>query len=124
MESVRSNLRYEWKKYLMALWMIGITTFVVSMDMKVRHLVTRVQNIDATMDSIEGIVSGSDYTLGNIEKKVGDICISCSSNFHSTWFASFVSFHSKDRSICLGDPSRRFGRHVGLCGCVSSASSG
>ena len=73
MESVRSNLRYEWKKYLMALWMIGITAFVVSMDIKVRHLVTRVQDIDATMGSIEGIVSGSDYTLGNIEKKVVEL---------------------------------------------------
>jgi len=70
MESVRSNLRYEWKKYLIALWMICITAFVFHMDMKIRALVTRVQNINATMDSIEGIVSGSDYTLGNIEKKV------------------------------------------------------
>jgi hypothetical protein len=70
MESVRSNLRYEWKKYLIALWMICITAFVFHMDMKIRGLVTRVQNIDATMGSIEGIVSGSDYTLGNIEKKV------------------------------------------------------
>jgi len=70
MESVKSNLRYEWKKYLIALWMIGITAFVFHMDMKVRQLVTKVQNIDATMGSIEGIVSGSDYTLGIIEKKV------------------------------------------------------
>jgi len=70
MESVKSNLRYEWKKYLIALWMIGITAFVLHMDIKVRQLVTKVQNIDATMSSIEGIVSGSDYTLGNIEKKV------------------------------------------------------
>lgn len=70
MESVRSNLRYEWKKYLIALWMICITAFVFHMDMKIRSLVTRVQNINATMGSIEGIVSGSDYTLGNIEKKV------------------------------------------------------
>jgi hypothetical protein len=70
MESVRSNLRYEWKKYLIALWMICITAFVFHMDMKVRDLVTRVQNINATMGSIEGIVSGSDYTLGNLEKEV------------------------------------------------------
>ena len=70
MESIRSNLRYEWKKYLIALWMICITAFVFHMDIKIRHLVMRVQNIDATMGSIEGIVSGSDYTLGNIEKKV------------------------------------------------------
>ena len=70
MESVKSNLRYEWKKYLIALWMIGTTAFVFHMDMKVRQLVTKVQNIDATMGSIEGIVSGSDYTLGIIEKKV------------------------------------------------------
>jgi hypothetical protein len=70
MESVRSNLRYEWKKYLIALWMIGITAFVFHTDMQVRQLVTRVQNIDATMGSIEGIVIGSDYTLGNLEKKI------------------------------------------------------
>ena len=70
MESVRSNLRYEWKKYLIALWMICITAFVFHMDMKVRQLVTKVQHIDATMGSIEGIVIGSDNTLGNIEKKV------------------------------------------------------
>jgi len=70
MESVRSNLRHEWKKYLIALWMIGITAFVFQMDMKVRHLVNRIQNIDSTMGSIEGVVSGSDYTLGAIEEKV------------------------------------------------------
>ena len=70
MESIRSNLHYEWKKYLIALWMICITAFVFHMDMKVRQLVTKVQKIDATMGSIEGIVIGSDYTLGNIEKKV------------------------------------------------------
>ena len=70
MESVRSNLRHEWIKYLIALWMIGITAVVFHMEMKVRSLVTRVHNIDATMGSIEGIVSGSDYTLGNIEKEI------------------------------------------------------
>jgi hypothetical protein len=70
MESFSSNLRYEWKKYLVALWMIGITAFVFQMDMKVRQLVTRIQTIDSTMESIEGVVSGSDYTLGMIEKKV------------------------------------------------------
>jgi len=70
MESISSNLRYEWKKYLVALWMIGITAFVFQMDMKVRHLVTRIQTIDSTMESVEGVVSGSDYTLGMIEKKV------------------------------------------------------
>lgn len=73
MESVRSNLRYEWIKYLIALWMIIITAFVFHMDMKVRQLVTKVQKIDATMGSIEGIVIGSDYTLGNIEKKVVEL---------------------------------------------------
>ncbi len=70
MESVRSNLRYEWKKYLIALWMICVTAFVFHMDIKVRQLVTKVQNMEATMGSIEGVVSGSDYTLGSIEKKV------------------------------------------------------
>jgi len=70
MESFSSNLRYEWKKYFVALWMIGITAFVFQMDMKVRQLVTRIQTIDSTMESIEGVVSGSDYTLGMIERKV------------------------------------------------------
>ena len=70
MESVRSNLRYEWKKYVEALWMIGITVFVFQIDTKVRRLVDRIHTIASTVESVEGVVSGSDYTLGTIEKQV------------------------------------------------------
>ncbi len=70
MESARSNIRYEWKKYVVALWMIGITIFVFQMDTKVRNLVDRIQTIASTVESMEGVVSGSDYTLGTIERQV------------------------------------------------------
>jgi len=70
MESARSNLRYEWKKYVVALWMIGITVFVFQIDTKVRSLVDRIHTIASTVESVEGLVSGSDYTLGTIEQQV------------------------------------------------------
>jgi hypothetical protein len=73
MESFRSNIKYEWKKYLVALWMIAITGLVFNMDMKIKRLVARVESINATMGSIEGIVSGSDYTLSNIEKRIATL---------------------------------------------------
>ena len=70
MESLRSNLRYEWKKYVVALWIILVTVFVFNMNIKLNRLATRIEKIDSTMSSTEGIVSGSDYTLGNIEQKI------------------------------------------------------
>lgn len=73
MESLRSNLRYEWKKYVVALWMILVTIFVFSMNNKINRLITKIETIDSTMSSTEGIVSGSDYTLGNIEQKISSL---------------------------------------------------
>jgi hypothetical protein len=73
MESLRSNLRYEWKKYVVALWMILISVFVFNMNVKINRLIARIETIDSTMGSTEGIVSGSDYTLGNIEQKIASL---------------------------------------------------
>jgi len=70
MESMRSNLRYEWKKYIVALWMILMTAFFLNINIKVTGLIARIDTIESTVGGIEGIVSGSDYTLGNIEQHI------------------------------------------------------
>jgi hypothetical protein len=70
MESFRSNLRYEWKKYFVALWMILMTAFFLNINIKINGMITRIDKIESTMGGIEGIVSGSDYTLGNIESSI------------------------------------------------------
>ena len=70
MESFRSNLRYEWKKYIVALWMILITAFFININIKINGMIARIDKIESTMGGIEGIVSGSDYTLGNIESDI------------------------------------------------------
>jgi hypothetical protein len=70
MESFRSNIRFEWKKYIVALWMILMTALFVNINMKINGMITRIDVIESTMGGIEGIVSGSDYTLGNIESDI------------------------------------------------------
>ena len=71
MESILSNIKHEWKVYLLALWMVCLTAMLINLNTRIQALTRTVNEIDSTMDSIEGIVSGSDYTLGNLEKKVG-----------------------------------------------------
>jgi hypothetical protein len=70
MESFQSNLRYEWKKYVVALWMILMTVFFININIKINGMIARIDTIESTMGGIEGIVSGSDYTLGNIESDI------------------------------------------------------
>lgn len=70
MESFQSNARYEWKKYIVALWMILMTAFFININLKINGLIGRINKIESTVGGIEGIVSGSDYTLGNIESVI------------------------------------------------------
>jgi len=73
MESFQSNFRREWKKYIVAAWMILMTAFFLNINLKINELISRTNAIESTMSSIEGIVSGSDYTLGNIETTLGKL---------------------------------------------------
>jgi hypothetical protein len=70
MESILNNIKHEWKVYLLAIWMVCLTAMLINFNARVDFLARKVNQIDSTLGGIEGIVSGSDYTLGNLEKKV------------------------------------------------------
>ena len=67
MVSLRVDLRHQWKTYLVGLWMVLATLFFLTITTKIDGLIISINKVESTLGSVEGVVSGSDFTLKNME---------------------------------------------------------
>jgi hypothetical protein len=73
MQRVVTHLKKEWKAYVMALWMIGVSGFLFHLEGQVRSLQRRSQKISSDMDAMEGILISTDGNVKVIKKQVDDM---------------------------------------------------
>ena len=66
-------LKKEWKALLIALWLIGITYYLISMKGQVSELQDQGAQIRSTLDSVESVVISTDANIVNMAKKVDGI---------------------------------------------------
>ena len=65
-----ANFFKEWKIYLLLVGMVLIAGYLFYLDGKIENLAGRISRLGTTIESIEGITTGTDYTLKQIETKV------------------------------------------------------
>ena len=68
-----ANQLKEWKLYVLIVGMIVTAGYLYYLDGKIEKLAARLDQVGSTIESIEGIASGTDYTLKQIESKVTEI---------------------------------------------------
>ena len=66
-------LRKEWKALLIAIWLIGITIYLVGMRDQVTELQKQSIQTGSTLDSVESIILSTDANIVSVVKKVDEI---------------------------------------------------
>ena len=74
-----SGFSREWKIYLLLIGMIAIAGYLYLIDGKIQKLEQHLDQVASTIESVEGITTGTDYTLKEIEAQVSRIEIQVSS---------------------------------------------
>ena len=73
MNSRISNVTREWKIYVLLIGMVVIAGYLYHLDGKIAKLADRLNQVSSTIESVEGITTGTDYTLKEIEAQVDRI---------------------------------------------------
>lgn len=66
-----SNLKKEWKVYIMAVWMVGVTGFLYYLNEQARAVNHASQKLSSDVDSIESILISTDSNVAQVKKQVG-----------------------------------------------------
>jgi hypothetical protein len=73
MDKVITHLKKTWKVYIMGIWMIGVSGFLVYLNGQVRTLNQASMKLSSDVDSIESILIGADGNVAAMKKKVDDM---------------------------------------------------
>lgn len=70
MEKVIAHLKETWKLYIIAIWMIGVTGFLVQLNGRFDRLQQRVLKLVSDVDAIESILASTDHNVAEVKKTV------------------------------------------------------
>ena len=73
MENFSARLKKEWKVYVMALWMIGITGFLVYLNHAIQETRRASAKLISDVGSIESILISTDANVAHIKEKVDEM---------------------------------------------------
>ena len=73
MSEFMGRLKREWKVYVMAIWMIGVTGFLVYLNTMVQDVRQTCQKLDSDIGSIESILISTDGNVVEMKKRVDDM---------------------------------------------------
>ena len=73
MRSVVAHLKKEWKVYVMALWMIGVSGFLFYLNGQVQSLQQRGLKLSSDMGAMEGVLISTDGNVKAIKTQVDDM---------------------------------------------------
>ena len=73
MQKVIAHLKKEWKVYVMAIWMIGVTGFLYHLNGQVQAIKQTSVKLSSDVDSIESILISTDSNVAEVKKQVGEI---------------------------------------------------
>lgn len=73
MQKVVVQMKKEWKVYVMAIWMIGVTGFLYYLNGQVQVVKQTSVKLSSDVDSIESILISTDGNVAEVKKQVGEI---------------------------------------------------
>ena len=73
MNELIAHLKKEWKLYIMAIWMIGVTGFLVYLNTVVQDVRQSCVKLSSDVDSIESILISTDANVAEMKKKIDDM---------------------------------------------------
>jgi hypothetical protein len=73
METFVAHIKKEWKVYVMAIWMIGVTGFLFHLNGQVQEIKQTSIKLSSDVDSIESILISTDNNVADVKKQVEDM---------------------------------------------------
>ena len=73
MENVVTHMKKEWKNYVMAIWMIGVTGFLYHLNEQILVIKQTSMKLSSDVDSIESIFISTDSNVAEVKKQVDEI---------------------------------------------------
>ena len=70
METAVAHIRKEWKVYVMAVWMIGVTGFLYNLNEQVREIKQTSIKLSSDVDAIESIFISTDNNVADVKRQV------------------------------------------------------
>ncbi|MBC2711252.1 MAG: hypothetical protein HGJ94_09735 [Desulfosarcina sp.] len=71
MEKFVAHMKKEWKVYVMAIWMIGVTGFLYYLNGQIQSVKQTNVKLSSDVDSIESILISTDSNVAEVKKQVG-----------------------------------------------------
>ena len=65
------NLDRDWKVYVLLVGILVVIGLMVHTQVKLNQMQSRIDRVASTLESVEGIITGTDYTLGGLQQQVG-----------------------------------------------------
>jgi hypothetical protein len=65
------NLNKDWKMYALLVGIVVVIGLMINTQMKLSQMQGRIERVASTLESVEGIATGTDYTLGALQQQVG-----------------------------------------------------
>lgn len=73
MDNAVAHLKKNWKVYLMAVWMIGVTGSLYHLNEQVRGVQQKAVKLGSTVDSIESILISTDSNVADMKKQMEEM---------------------------------------------------
>ena len=73
MNDIIAHLKKEWKRYIMALWMIAVTGFMVHLNNVVQDVKQTSIKVSSDVDSVESVLISTDANVAEMKKQVKEM---------------------------------------------------
>ena len=73
MQTISAYLKKEWKTVIVALWMAGVTGYLIYLNGEIAAIRQLNQKLVSTIDSVESVLIGTDGNVAEMKKQVDDI---------------------------------------------------
>ena len=73
MENVVTHVKKEWKTFVMAIWIIGVTGYLYHLNGQVQAIQQTSLKLSSDVDSIESILISTDSNVSLVKKQVEEM---------------------------------------------------
>jgi hypothetical protein len=73
MGNIVVHMKKEWKNYVMAIWMIGITGFLYQLNGQIQAIKQTSMKLSSDVGSVESILISTDNNVAEVKKQVADM---------------------------------------------------
>ena len=70
MDKFIAHIKKEWKAYVMAIWMMGLTGFLYHLNEQIQVIKQTSMKLSSDVDSIESIFISTDNNVAEVKKQV------------------------------------------------------